>query len=305
MSIASIQGKLEESSIKLIDEKNDIEDKIKIKYAKYIDDSNYVYKKCKDYLIVILKKLKNTITNENRKNIFNPSHAKYRGNHFEVSHIFSLVDLSDEIKTAFSFHNAQFYYTVGKIVEVNNYNMDEIICSTGIHYFKDIMTACCYNTKPDNYSGAWKTYYDNGQLCHESKYINGKLYGKLIVYCEDGNPGDSYEYVNDKLNGIKTEWYKNFKRIHDTYNSPSTAPCTDEPVLVQLYPKTQIHRQYNYVNNIIHGKFTEWYGDGTKYFECEYVNGLMHGVKNIWNRKGKIESSLNYINGILYNRIIN
>ena len=71
---------------------------LKEELSEYIDDKKYVYKICGDY-IVVLEKLPDTITNENRSNISqiddNKLYAKYRANKLLVKQIINKYDLTE------------------------------------------------------------------------------------------------------------------------------------------------------------------------------------------------------------------
>ena len=115
---------------------------IKEKYAEYVNNTIYVYKKCKDDLIVILEKLSYSRTNEERA-VFNPNYAKYRADELKVVYIFNINDLSKH-NISISMYDLNFTYIIGKIVYAS-YDTQSFVCSTGIHYFKTIDAAYYYN----------------------------------------------------------------------------------------------------------------------------------------------------------------
>src|SRR5580692_5246112 len=143
------------------------------KCNKYIDDDSYVYKLCRDNLsddahrkwLVILQKLDTTETNELRTNITNKDHAFFRANRLKVIEIID-VDNPD-ISKKFIVNEYKFLetrYEVGNITEPDQYSDDiNIIYGGGIHYFKTPITAFHYRNIPENFSGYWIEWYDNGQ----------------------------------------------------------------------------------------------------------------------------------------------
>lgn len=194
---------------------------------KYIDNENYVYKLCNDVSelkqeqknwkkfqvccrqwIVILQKTDNTKTNENRSNVRNKSHAKFRANELLVVEIIninvgmdietktlktSITNLSDIIRFGDIVPSfVETVYEVGKIVksDIFDSNLDQI-CSGGIHYFKTLITAYYYRDVPKNYSGVWTTWYDTGQKSSEGKYKDGYQQGRWYVW------GNNYEIFSD------------------------------------------------------------------------------------------------------------
>jgi len=177
---------------------------IKIKFAHYIRNPDYIYKKCWNDLVVILKKLDDSITNEFR-NVINPSCAYYRANKLLVFHIFDQTDLSEK-QFASSMHQSNFIYEVGKIVSVNNYDTNyNNVYSTGIHYFKTIETACLYQYRSSTHAFI-KMYYDNGQLYNIIEYKFSKKNGQYIEYYPNGKKKCEMNYENNKLKGAPIQY---------------------------------------------------------------------------------------------------
>lgn len=178
------------------------------KCASYIGNDQYVYKKCSNDMIVVLKKTDKTITNETRSSVIDPKYAKFRGNVFEVVHIFNAFNCDNEYTEASSCYEKDFHYKLGHIVEVKN--LDHIagnICSTGIHYFKDIRGAYYYDSSPPaGFTGQWFVYYDNGQTWYEYNYVNGKLEGKFIEWSANGQMLIKRNFEDNKLKGESIVW---------------------------------------------------------------------------------------------------
>jgi hypothetical protein len=124
-----VEAQINEKTLEFKDTTNEI---MKT-YVKYINDPTYVYKKCRNNLIVVLKKLETTITNENRF-VNDPKYAKFRANELKVEFIFSLLHASTMYLKAESIYSRDFKYVVDQVVksdfdeEINN------ISSYGIHY---------------------------------------------------------------------------------------------------------------------------------------------------------------------------
>jgi len=123
-------------------------------YEEYINNNQYIYKRCNNNLIVIMKKLKETFTNEERKNIVDSQYAKYRGTEFKIILIFDSMNLSTTSLFGESHYNKTFIYTIGSIVKEKyfDYNI-ETVCTIGIHYFNNIIAAYYYVNHPSNYTG--------------------------------------------------------------------------------------------------------------------------------------------------------
>uniref|UniRef100_A0A6C0ECH9 Uncharacterized protein n=1 Tax=viral metagenome TaxID=1070528 RepID=A0A6C0ECH9_9ZZZZ len=151
-------------------------------FEEYENDESIVYKKCKDS-IVALKKLKDTITNESRKGIYNPLFAKFRADKLKVIKIVDIVTL-ESLKCVNNYiYDKSIEYKLNKIVEEPDFdkNLDRI-CAKGIHYFKTLDPAYYFSFCPlvDNnkYTGSIIKYDDNGLKKRETNWKKGKQIGK-------------------------------------------------------------------------------------------------------------------------------
>ena len=120
------------------------------------------YKKCKENLLVTLYIPHNAKTNENRK-VFDKNFAKYRCSRAYVYKIENIFDkkLYDQAASYFYDH---FIYKIGDYVksEQDYNNTNDVICTSGIHYFKTQMAAYFYKfVVSDIYSGDVNVYYEN------------------------------------------------------------------------------------------------------------------------------------------------
>ncbi len=182
-------------------------EQIKEKLGNILNDPTYVYKHCKangsqQAVIIIMKKLEDTITNESKKDVADPNFAKFRASKLEV---YLIIDSNDPNIEYNEYVNLSFNlitnYKKGTVIHPNYFdnNLDEI-CSSGIHYFKTIDAAFYYgSTIPDNYSGAWYTFFDNGKISEKVNYINGKRNGKWYAWFSNG---ELFTEVDITDNGI-------------------------------------------------------------------------------------------------------
>jgi hypothetical protein len=175
-----------------------------IDYCKQYD-SNVVYKSCGDY-IVVLKKLADTITNESRDNVKDQNNAKFRADKLEVICIFSKNNTSEQLETINNtcYSEKRLTYTVGKIVSVGDYNMDpNKVCTSGIHYFKNITVAFYYEFDVSHFTGHFISWHDNGNKRWECDYVDGKQHDHYIRWDENGNMLCKCEYINDKWGWLR------------------------------------------------------------------------------------------------------
>jgi hypothetical protein len=175
---------------------------LKDKYKQYIIDPSYVYKISGTHLI-ILKRCPDTVTNESRRNVFDPKRAKFRGSKFDVIEIIDLGDMTTKQSVQSSYKHS-FKYTAGEIVEPDKFNNDmDIVCTNGIHFFIDIETAF-FHMDTDDFSRLVRTgkrmgWHDCGQLSYVSEWLDGKHHGRSLLYCPDGTYFEERVYINGRM----------------------------------------------------------------------------------------------------------
>jgi len=208
---------------------DNILDNILNSYLAYTQDPQYVYKKCRDDYIVILRKPLFVNTNENRKSVKNPSYAKFRADRLEVVLIFNAIEPTNTVTTAYSIYDYDFKYEVGKLIN-DTYDINsEVICGQGIHYFKTIQAAYYYEISPTmltNHFGRYVRYHDNGNIHYSIEYgymsenfmredwdENGnKIHerscdGKNAYECNYENGNKTYENISNE-NIVNLYYYK-------------------------------------------------------------------------------------------------
>lgn len=237
-----------------------------------LHSANIVFKSCYNY-IVVLKMLDDTITNENRLDVVDSKHAKFRANKLFTKMIISKFtgDLITEVYNT-TYKNKKILYKVGKVIIIDNYDLDgEQICSTGIHYFKSIESAYYYETC--NNCGNFKKWYDNGRI--EMEY-------EIYTKCDSDGHSIIYEKRKSWNRAGYLEIVCNYKdnKLHGKYTS------FDETGLVRV--------KCNYKNNVLHGKYKKWYSNGQLHKKCNYERGILVGKCKTWYVNGKPYISCNY-----------
>lgn len=186
--------------------------------SRYLDDPMFVYKMCNGMWIVVLQKLESqmTSTNEARDDVSCKSFAKYRANKLRVIDIFDADNVDMDTKSITNrtviarpsgdkaaARTIETVYEVGKIVEPDSYDTNiNSVCAGGIHYFKTIYAAYFYRQRPQNYSGCWLAYYENGQMSSSTKYVMGTEHGQAITFYINGVTESRGEYIYGQKNGL-------------------------------------------------------------------------------------------------------
>ena len=249
----------------------------------YINDKKYVYKTCGDF-IVVLEKLEETITNENRSNVSqigdDKLYAKYRANKLLVKKIINKYDLTkcEKVMSSGICCLIKIEYKINEYVYPNKFddNLEEV-CSFGIHYFLNLKRAFYYGIEMENMTGEYLDWCDSGELSEKYNYVDGKINGEYLVWFWNGQMREKCNYVDGKLNGEFLSWYDN----------------------------GQIGVKCNYINGKLNGEYFQWYEDGQMTIKCNYIDGAKNGECFQWYEDGTEMARKWYADDIkqLYNKL--
>jgi antitoxin component YwqK of YwqJK toxin-antitoxin module len=182
---------------------------------KYSKDPTFVYKYCVDIVsskpyIVVMQKIDDGKNNEGRSEVINKNYAKFRANKLKVIEIIDYdfpETTVDSITTQYPHSNHvtnRTFYKKNNIVVPNNYDENiNNVCSTGIHYFNTLFPALFYRHVPDNLTGEWYEWNENGIKTKKSNHKNGLLSGKVYNWYNNGLQKSIEEYNNGLRSG---EW---------------------------------------------------------------------------------------------------
>jgi hypothetical protein len=187
-------------------------------YGHYYENPSYVYKMCLHQYIIIMKKLPDTLTNEDRKDIMDARYAKFRANKLKVCIIVDIFNLFKKIEHVINnYFGKKVKYQVNEIVKPDIYDMDsDNVCAGGIHYFNDMCRAFYYRSRRRYHTGNWIDWYDNGQIRLQSNYRDGKKIGLWIEWHGNGQMSYRGNYRDDKKTGDWIHWYDDGLIISDS-----------------------------------------------------------------------------------------
>jgi antitoxin component YwqK of YwqJK toxin-antitoxin module len=224
-------------------------------YKTYIDDNKYVYYSCDNY-IIILEKLADTITNEDRL-IYNGNslYAQHRATKLKVILIFYKFEPSkciDEIthkpnirRIIYKTNNTLISNINGKIT--NHYTLK----TYGLPYFKSIYSAFSYYLFDfyliKNKNGILESYYSNGNVYDRRVYVDNKLNGEYVRYYDDNTIMKKINFIDNNLNGEYSEY--------DIYGN----------ILIKM----------NYKNNKLNGDYLLYNFDGEIYSRTTYIDNII------------------------------
>lgn len=233
-----------------------------------------VYKACQSS-IVTLKLLPDSVTNESRSNVYDPNFAKFRTNKAEVVSIENLFT-GNAMDSDRSLSLGSFKYEVGKIVETEFNSNLNIVCTSGIHYFKTCEAAKCYGLCAWSRSNV--EYYDNGAKCREYAWKEGKYLGYCKRWHDNGSLALESLYNNDgKLEGLYQEFNRNgIIRIKCNYENGEKCGIrelySDSGELIERCP---------YEKGLKHGKCEYWEGNTKRimYYNLGYIERVDFEIK--------------------------
>ena len=168
------------------------------------------YKACRNS-IVTLKLLNDSVTNEKRDVVVNDKYAKFGCDRAKVVNI-------TEVKTGArmvydtSIYTCDFCYRMGKIVKSHFDGKLDIVCASGIHYFKTKEAALSwfYRQKNQNFpDGKWTKWYENGQKESEGTHKDWKHDGKWIGWHDNGKKYSEGVFKDGEKDGKWTWWFDN------------------------------------------------------------------------------------------------
>jgi antitoxin component YwqK of YwqJK toxin-antitoxin module len=269
---------------------------------RYLVEDKYVYKKCSDTLrkdksrkwLVILKKIRTTKTNEERKTI-DPKTAKFRASELRVVRIINLNDPTKTIRYLVNdYEGKKIKYRVGEIVRPDTFDEDiNCVCSNGIHYFKSIEPAIFYGGVPTNYTGIGMNWYEDGQKREEQEYLDGKPTGRWQIWHTNGQKWEEGEYLDGKPTGRWQIWHSNGQKWEEREYLDGIPTGR----WYKWYPNGRKYYEGCYLEGKKIGQWNEWHVDGQKWMDCHYLKGKLTGTQCVWYPNGHKSYECSYLNG--------
>jgi len=286
-------------------------------YGDIVKDSKYIFGSVNEY-IVVMKKLPETLDDENSNWVVNPLYARFKCDAVIPILIFAKFnprEIIDEIDADFKLsnnngpHGTKAVYRVGQKTYIDNYDNKQH--GRGISYYRSIEPAYYNNLESSKTQKTWyndgaklaediqtgnirniTTWHRNQQI--ENKYTlvqtsNPKGYfkqwvrhGKFVAHDDKGNVIEGGEYIYDKKTGI---WITGSVQYSGAGN---------------LRHKKQTGR---YIDGIKDGKWYTYRTNGTLKHEETYRADeayrvdKRHGLSTIYRQNGTKLSTTNYIYG--------
>ncbi|MGI5846069.1 MAG: toxin-antitoxin system YwqK family antitoxin, partial [Alphaproteobacteria bacterium] len=212
------------------------------------------------------------------------------------------------------------YYPNGKIKKTINYenNKKNGICK---EYYEcgALKSKTCY--QDDAIHGIFEKYYTNGKLEFKAQFYENIVQGQTKKYWPNGNIRSIINY-NDKgqRRGVYTEYDKNgliikiimLKIIEEYHQDGTTLKAIYEVdnqehkngLCFYFTADGKLYKIANFLNNKLHGKYTEYYPNGKIKKEINYENNKKNGKYTEYYPNGKIKKETNFTNDIMFNKLL-
>jgi len=160
---------------------------------KYIDNSfpdenqNLFCYTMKNYnILIIMKKLEDTQTNEERESVRQIMTASHKANKLLVLKLINVrngEECDNQLDESIYSSTYNYVYKKNKIIGEDNYDINNLI---GIYYYKSIEPLIYWFGLR---GGTFIEYYINGNKKQQTAYSpNGTKYGYSVIYNENGIP---------------------------------------------------------------------------------------------------------------------
>ncbi len=133
----------------------------------------------------------------------------------------------------------------------------------------------------------WRSYHENGQVENDVYNMNGKPFDTTYVYTEGGK---LWRKSYDDENGIQfTETYGSMIPVMLHLDS------RNKEVNEKVMAGGVVNATYRTQCGVMDGKYTVFYGDGSKAFETSSSAGAQHGTHMVFHTNGNVAVSGAYV----------
>ncbi len=153
------------------------------------------------------------------------------------------------------------------------------------HYFNTGKIKAVVHFSDDGIISRTKSYYNNGNLMAEGKYINKKKDSTWNYYLDEtANPLISTEtYINGSLSGKSSTYYA------DSGNPAEIVMYKNNlknGKLLKYFPDGVLMTESYYIDGEPHGDFLHYHPDGSIQIRGKYFKGIQQGNWDYYNEDG-------------------
>lgn len=174
--------------------------------------------------------------------------------------------------------------------------------------------------KNDKKIGAWKYYYETGELMvllefltdgitsnlkmydiagykmAEGLYTKGKREGNWYYYGADSMKVGEEVYKNGLKDGLEKVYYRGSTKL---YQQTMFVAGKKEGIYKQYFESGVLKRDGTFKNDTLEGKITYYHPNAKKLMEGQYIRGIRDGEFKYYDESGKLIETLHYTRGKL------
>jgi len=144
-------------------------------------------------------------------------------------------------------------------------------------------------TSDNKRKGVW-SFYKDGKLFEDAKYVDGQLEGENNGYYQNGELSYKINYKNGQLDGLYELFFINGqKKFEGTFVD---GVLTGK--VKRYYSNGGIDEEYSKSDEKINGDYLSVYNNGKTYFNGQYKNGKLVGDVSYFHRNGNKNFTVTY-----------
>ena len=148
-----------------------------------------------------------------------------------------------------------------------------------------------YEVNKDNIKhGSYTSYFSDGAVNETSNYVDGKLDGLRTIFYPNGKEEIVERYEMDVMNGPYLVYHDNgnLKQVVNFYDGVMSGP------LKVFYADGTLKEEVTMVDNNENGPFKEFYPNGNVHWEGSYLDGDNEfGLLKEYNEQGELIKKMN------------
>lgn len=167
----------------------------------FIKPGRFIYKRCNHSKLVVMEKLPVSMTNEQRTNVVNFWHAKFRADMLRTVAIFDMHNPGRRLaRVSNTFKDNNVEYSVGHVTVASGFDKSlNLVKGEGLHYFHTLDCAFYFRDPLRSYSGPWYGWHSSGAPMCQGQVMRGKPVGRWIEWNLDGSFKKYTDYPDLKI----------------------------------------------------------------------------------------------------------
>lgn len=166
-----------------------------------------------------------------------------------------------------------------------------------------------FSGKPEQPSGQWNYYFDNGQLFASGDFSSNHQYGSnWVFYNRNGGP-----YYDGKLDSVTvvdlgsfgtpstvvfhSDIHQDVIQFYSNYTVRSTERLTNNVRngrVIFYFPNGHIQVEANFVDGFEDGPYVVYHDNGVPFYQGNYDHGKRTGIWEFYDKEGNLSHTTDY-----------